>query len=48
MSDFAPQQLLWQDGRVGAIPFVGSLAAEIVGTIIPNQRIDQAAPESYV
>lgn len=26
---------------VGAIPFVGPLAAEIVGTIIPNQRIDR-------
>lgn len=28
-------------GLVGAIPFVGPLAAEIVGTIIPNQRIDR-------
>ena len=28
-------------GLVGAIPFVGPLAAEIVGSIIPNQRIDR-------
>ncbi|MGR0481995.1 MAG: hypothetical protein ACTFAL_11490 [Candidatus Electronema sp. V4] len=28
-------------GLVGAIPFVGPLAAEIVGMIIPNQRIDR-------
>ena len=28
-------------GLVGAIPFVGPLVAEIVGTIIPNQRIDR-------
>lgn len=28
-------------GLVGAIPFVGPLAAEIVGTTIPNQRIDR-------
>jgi hypothetical protein len=28
-------------GLLGAIPFVGPLAAEIVGTIIPNQRIDR-------
>ena len=28
-------------GLVGAIPFVGPLAAEIVGAIIPNQRIDR-------
>jgi len=25
-------------GLVGAIPFIGPLAAEIVGAIIPNQR----------
>lgn len=28
-------------GLLGAIPFVGPLAAEIVGSIIPNQRIDR-------
>lgn len=28
-------------GLFGAIPFVGPLAAEIVGAIIPNQRIDR-------
>lgn len=28
-------------GVVGAIPFVGPLAAEVVGSIIPNQRIDR-------
>ena len=28
-------------GLVGAIPFVGPLAAEIVGAIIPNQRIER-------
>jgi hypothetical protein len=26
---------------LGAIPFVGSLLAEVAGTIIPNQRIDR-------
>lgn len=28
-------------GLVGAIPFVGPLASEIIGSIIPNQRIDR-------
>ncbi|BBT80846.1 hypothetical protein WP8S18E11_25120 [Aeromonas veronii] len=28
-------------GLAGAIPFVGPLAAEIIGAIIPNQRIDR-------
>jgi hypothetical protein len=28
-------------GILGAIPIVGPLAAEIVGTVIPNQRIDR-------
>ncbi|WP_444898813.1 hypothetical protein ACJJIX_13160 [Microbulbifer sp. VAAC004] len=28
-------------GLVGAVPFVGPLAAEIVGSVIPNQRIDR-------
>ncbi len=28
-------------GLVGAIPFVGPLAAEIVGAVIPNQRLDR-------
>ena len=28
-------------GLLGAIPFVGPLAAEIVGAVIPNQRIDR-------
>lgn len=28
-------------GLLGAIPFVGALAAEIVGAVIPNQRIDR-------
>ncbi|MDW7646518.1 MAG: hypothetical protein SCI25_15955 [Desulfuromonadales bacterium] len=28
-------------GLIGAIPFVGPLAAEVVGAIIPNQRIDR-------
>ena len=28
-------------GIVGAIPLVGPLAAEVIGTIIPNQRIER-------
>jgi len=28
-------------GLLGAIPFVGPLVAEIVGAVIPNQRIDR-------
>jgi hypothetical protein len=28
-------------GLIGAIPFVGPLAAEIVGAVIPNQRIER-------
>lgn len=28
---------------LGAVPFVGSLLAEVAGTIIPNQRIDRIA-----
>ena len=28
-------------GTLGAIPYVGPLIAEIVGTIIPNQRMDR-------
>jgi len=28
-------------GLLGAIPFVGPMAAEIVGAVIPNQRIDR-------
>ncbi|MBO0137372.1 hypothetical protein J0673_13780 [Vibrio sp. Vb2736] len=28
-------------GVVGAIPIIGPLAAEVVGTIIPNQRVDR-------
>ena len=28
-------------GVIGAIPFVGPIAAEIVGNVIPNQRIDR-------
>ena len=28
-------------GLVGAIPFVGPLASEIVGSVIPNQRVDR-------
>ena len=30
-------------GALGAIPFVGGLAAEVVGTVIPNQRMDRIA-----
>lgn len=30
-------------GTVGAIPYVGSLIAEIVGNVIPNQRVDRIA-----
>lgn len=30
-------------GVLGAIPFVGSLIAEIVGAVIPNQRMDRIA-----
>jgi hypothetical protein len=37
-SDFAA---IIGKGVLGAIPFVGPLAAEIIGTIIPNQRIDR-------
>jgi anion-transporting ArsA/GET3 family ATPase len=28
-------------GAVGAVPFVGSLIAEVVGNVIPNQRVDR-------
>ena len=28
-------------GAVGALPFIGPLVAEVVGTLIPNQRIDR-------
>ena len=28
-------------GITGAVPFVGSIIAEIVGNVIPNQRIDR-------
>lgn len=28
---------------LGAVPFVGSLLAEVAGTIIPNQRVDRIA-----
>ncbi|HFG1639843.1 TPA: hypothetical protein ACGFW1_003524 [Vibrio cholerae] len=28
-------------GALGAIPLVGPLAAEVVGAIIPNQRIER-------
>jgi len=28
-------------GTVGAVPFVGSLIAEVVGNVIPNQRVDR-------
>jgi hypothetical protein len=30
-------------GALGAIPFVGGLAAEVVGAVIPNQRMDRIA-----
>nr|CAA6830690.1 MAG: Unknown protein [uncultured Thiotrichaceae bacterium] len=32
---------MFSKGIVGAIPFVGPLAAEIIGATIPNQRIDR-------
>lgn len=32
---------------VGAVPFAGSLLSEIVGTVIPNQRIDRIAKFTY-
>ena len=32
---------MFSKGLLGAIPFVGPLAAEVVGTIIPNQRLDR-------
>jgi hypothetical protein len=28
-------------GAAGAIPYLGGMAAEIIGTLIPNQRIDR-------
>lgn len=28
-------------GVVGAVPYAGGLLAEIVGTLIPNQRLDR-------
>jgi hypothetical protein len=28
-------------GTLGAVPFVGPLAAEIIGTLIPNQRLSR-------
>ncbi len=30
-------------GAVGAIPFVGGLMAEIIGQVVPNQRLDRIA-----
>ncbi len=30
-------------GSVGAVPLVGSLLAELLGTVIPNQRVDRLA-----
>lgn len=30
-------------GALGAVPFVGGIAAEIVGTLIPKQRLDRLA-----
>jgi hypothetical protein len=30
-------------GILGAIPFAGSLLAELAGTVIPNQQIDRIA-----
>lgn len=30
-------------GTLGAVPFVGGIAAEIVGTLIPRQRVDRLA-----
>ena len=30
-------------GALGAIPFVGGLVAEAVGTLIPNQRVERIA-----
>ena len=30
-------------GILGPIPFVGPLVAEIIGNLIPNQRIDRIA-----
>lgn len=37
-NDFAA---ILSKGLIGAIPFVGPIAAEIVGAIIPNQRMDR-------
>ena len=30
-------------GTLGIVPFAGSLLAELVGTVIPNQRLDRIA-----
>ncbi len=37
---------IFSKGLLGAVPFVGPLAAEIVGATIPNQRLDRI--ESYL
>ncbi|MFP4437330.1 MAG: hypothetical protein ACLFVO_08790 [Chloroflexaceae bacterium] len=34
---------LFSKGALGALPIVGPLAAEIIGTLIPDQRIDRIA-----
>ncbi len=40
-SNKADYAALIAKGTVSAIPYLGGLAAEIVGTLIPNQRIDR-------
>lgn len=40
-SNKADHAALIAKGTVGAIPYLGGIAAEIIGTLIPNQRIDR-------
>lgn len=35
--------VVFAKGALGALPYIGPLIAEIVGTIIPNQRLDRIA-----
>ncbi len=40
-SNKADYAVLIAKGAVGAIPYLGGIASEIIGTLIPNQRIDR-------
>ena len=40
-SNSADKVTAFAKGVLGAVPFVGPMAAEIVGAVIPNQRVDR-------